>query len=73
MTNFFIVQCFDRCHRLGQKKDVNIYKFITKNSIEEKMVEIQDKKKELISGAFNTAPEEIRRQRIADIKNIFGL
>ena len=37
------------------------------------MVEIQDKKKELISGAFNTAPEEIRRQRIADIKNIFGL
>jgi len=66
-------QCFDRCHRLGQTKDVNIYKFVTKDSIEEKMVEIQEKKKELISGAFQMAADEIRRQRIEDIRNIFGI
>merc|ERR1712055_1275716 len=46
-------QCFDRTHRLGQKKDVTIYKYITKNSIEETMMEIQEKKKDLISGAFH--------------------
>ena len=28
-------QCFDRTHRMGQTKDVTIYKFITKDSIEE--------------------------------------
>jgi len=66
-------QCFDRCHRIGQNKDVNIYKFITKDSIEESMVEIQEKKKELITGAFHMQEEERRRERLADIRTIFGL
>merc|ERR1719228_25578 len=54
-------QCFDRTHRLGQKKNVHIYKYITKDSIEEKMIEIQSKKKDLISGAFHMDSEERRR------------
>ena len=66
-------QCFDRTHRMGQTKETFIYKFITKNSIEEKMVAIQNRKKELITGAFNIGNEERRRQRIADIRNIFDL
>jgi len=66
-------QCFDRTHRLGQKKEVMIYKFITKNSIEETMIEIQEKKKDLISGAFHIPEEERRRQRVNDIRNIFGI
>merc|ERR1712059_203492 len=66
-------QCFDRTHRLGQAKDVTIYKFITKDSIEEKMLEIQAKKEELISGAFTIPTAERRQQRIQDIRNIFGI
>jgi len=66
-------QCFDRTHRLGQKKEVTIYKYITKDSIEEKMLEIQKKKKDLISGAFHMPAEARRRQRIDDIRNIFGI
>merc|ERR1712083_527775 len=66
-------QCFDRTHRLGQKKEVTIYKYITKNSIEEKMMEIQEKKKDLISGAFHMPAKERRRQRVNDIRNIFGI
>ena len=32
-------QCFNRTHRLGQKKHVNIYKFITVvETVEEKML-----------------------------------
>ncbi|XP_030431203.1 helicase-like transcription factor isoform X2 [Gopherus evgoodei] len=45
-------QCFDRCHRLGQKQDVVITKFIVKNSVEENMLKIQNKKRELAAGAF---------------------
>merc|ERR1711862_331070 len=66
-------QCFDRTHRLGQKKDVMIYKYITKNSVEETMMEIQVKKKDLISGAFHIPEDERRRQRVNDIRNIFGI
>ena len=66
-------QCFDRTHRLGQKKDVIIYKYITKNSVEETMMEIQVKKKDLISGAFHIPEDERRRQRVNDIRSIFGI
>jgi SNF2 family DNA or RNA helicase len=66
-------QCFDRIHRLGQTKNVTIYKYVTKDSVEEKMVEIQKKKKDLISGAFHMDSEERRRERITDIRNIFSI
>jgi len=66
-------QCFDRTHRMGQTKDVTIYKFITKDSIEEKMLDIQAKKEVLISGAFSLPPEERRKQRLEEIKDIFGI
>ena len=66
-------QCFDRIHRLGQTKEVFIYKFITKDSIEERMIQIQNDKKNLISGAFHMPEEERRLQRIGDIRTIFGI
>jgi len=67
-------QCFDRIHRIGQDKEVFIYKYITKDeSIEENMMAIQAKKEELISGAFHMPDEDRRRQRINDILNIFNL
>ena len=62
-------QCFDRTHRLRQKKDVYSYKYIVK----EKMLEIQAKKKDLISGAFHMPEDDRRRQMVQDIMSIFGI
>ncbi|CAN5187232.1 hypothetical protein BH09DEP1_BH09DEP1_7300 [soil metagenome] len=55
-------QASDRVHRIGQKNEVNIIRILMKNSIEEKMLILKQKKKELFdlimrgsSGARGTA------------------
>lgn len=40
-------QATDRSHRIGQKNVVNVIKMITKGTIEEKIVELQNKKRKL--------------------------
>lgn len=40
-------QAEDRCHRLGQTKEVTVYKLLSKGTIDETMLKIQKKKLEL--------------------------
>ena len=42
-------QATDRAHRMGQKNVVEVIKLIAKGTIEEKVVALQEEKKELIS------------------------
>lgn len=42
-------QATDRAHRIGQNQVVTVYKLIAKGTIEEKIVELQSRKKELAS------------------------
>lgn len=40
-------QATDRPHRIGQKQVVTVYRLIAKNTIEEKILKLQEAKKEL--------------------------
>ena len=39
-------QATDRAHRIGQKQVVTVYKLIARDTLEEKIIELQSKKKE---------------------------
>jgi superfamily II DNA or RNA helicase len=46
-------QATDRAHRIGQDKPVFIYKLIAEGTIEDRMLELQDKKAALANGLFD--------------------
>ncbi|XP_077204829.1 helicase-like transcription factor isoform X2 [Paroedura picta] len=66
-------QCFDRCHRLGQKQDVIITKFIVNHSVEENMLKIQNKKRELAAGAFGAKKPSSSETKMNEIKTLMDL
>ena len=47
-------QATDRAHRIGQKNVVTVYRLIMKDTIEERIIELQNKKKELADQLLNT-------------------
>ncbi|AMD21769.1 HFL087Cp [Eremothecium sinecaudum] len=63
-------QAMDRVHRIGQSNSVKIVRFIMENSVEEKMLQLQDKKRSL--GELVGADEDERKQqRIEEIQMLF--
>ncbi len=65
-------QATDRAYRIGQKKNVQVYKLITKNSIEEKIYELQQKKSKLIDNMLSTKTSFISKLSKEEILNLFN-
>ena len=65
-------QATDRAYRIGQKNNVQVYKLITSNSIEEKIYELQQKKTELIDNMLSTKTSFINRFTKEEIMNLFN-
>ena len=64
-------QATDRAYRIGQKNNVQVYKLITSNSIEEKIYELQQKKSELIDNMLSTKTSFISKFSREEIMNLF--
>ena len=65
-------QAIDRVHRIGQKRAVNAYRFIAKNTVEEKILELQAAKKGLYSDILGKQSSSLRSLTVKDIENIFS-
>lgn len=67
-------QAIDRVHRLGQERAVQITRFIMKDSVEEALLKLQDKKLKLARLSMDKkskTKEEDRQQRLHEIKDLF--
>jgi len=64
----------DRCHRLGQTKPVHVVRYIMEQSIEEKILQLQQNKAALNKGALaKLSREEQMAARRAEMTMLFEL
>ncbi len=66
-------QATDRAHRIGQNKAVFVYKLITENTLEEKIITMQAKKQALIEGVYKkgAAADQVKLSS-DDLKALFA-
>ena len=63
-------QATDRAYRIGQKRVVTNYKLITRGTIEEKILELQNKKKKLIDNVVGDSMNDINKLSWDEVKNL---
>ncbi len=65
-------QAIDRAHRIGQDKNVFVYKMISQGSVEEKILELQKKKEVLVSQLISTDAGIFKHLTAEDIRGLFS-
>ncbi|MEJ2005104.1 MAG: DEAD/DEAH box helicase, partial [Cyclobacteriaceae bacterium] len=63
-------QAVDRAHRIGQENKVFTYKFITKDTVEEKILALQGKKKKLAAELITTEKSFVKSLNKDDIQSL---
>jgi len=67
-------QAMDRVHRIGQQRAVRVVRFVAADSIESRMVTLQEAKDCQAKGAFeNLTNEEKYKARMGDVKKLLEL
>jgi SNF2 family DNA or RNA helicase len=64
-------QASDRAHRIGQKKVVTVYRLVAAGTIEEKILELKEKKKELVSAVLTEDSGGAKKLSRTDLDELF--
>ena len=60
-------QAIDRTHRIGQKNNVFAYKLISKDTVEEKILELQKSKKDLSEAIIGSSSGMLKKMNLNDL------
>ena len=64
-------QATDRAHRIGQTKVVTTYRLIAKGTIEEKILELAEKKRELVGAVLSEDIGGAKKLTKGDLEDLF--
>jgi non-specific serine/threonine protein kinase len=65
------MQASDRAHRIGQTRPVFVYKIIARDTVEEKILQLQEKKRALVKNIVATESSFFKSLTQADVKTLF--
>ncbi|KAJ3326423.1 hypothetical protein HDU93_002452, partial [Gonapodya sp. JEL0774] len=73
-------QAVDRCYRLGQSRPVSVFRFVVSGTVEDRVIEIQKRKRALVKQAFGNrsgesqlSAEKAREARLEDLLALLGV
>lgn len=66
------MQATDRAHRIGQDKPVFVYKFIARDTVEEKILELQERKKDLVEQLISSESSFFKSLTRDDVDVLFS-
>ena len=66
-------QATDRAFRIGQKKNVQVHKFVCIGTLEERIDEMIEKKKKLAESVIGTGEGWISELSTDELRNLFAL
>ena len=66
------MQASDRTHRIGQEKPVFVFKLIARDSVEEKILQLQDRKRNLVDQIITTEAAFFKNLTEEDVRALFS-
>lgn len=64
-------QAVDRTHRIGQQNTVFTYRLIAKDTIEEKILQLQDRKRALVDSVISSDAGALKQLSAEDVQHLF--
>ncbi|PHH78726.1 hypothetical protein CDD80_6361 [Ophiocordyceps camponoti-rufipedis] len=67
------MQAIDRAHRIGQQREVSVYRILTEQTVEDRIIELQMRKKDMVEAALDESEStKIGRLNVNELKFLFN-